>query len=104
MSKTIEIPNELLDEILNERDRRLTEELKQFTYESIVKSLYQVQKPQSKTVDDILWKALADAVREGGSGVEARLVAIFAGYIEKANKPEGAAIYQYFNNIYKKVV
>ena len=98
--------NEILEEILDERDRKLEEKMRVIVYDLAMKVLYQAQ-PQvqpTRSPDDILWKALADAVREGGSGVEARLVAIFAGYVEKANKPEGAAIYQYFNNIYKKVV
>lgn len=102
----IRIPNELLHEIIDGKIESLRQELKDFTNDRIMSALYQVaRQPQqpARSPDDVLRKSLADAITEGGQGVEKRLIAIIADFAAKNNWPEGQAIYQYLNLAYQRL-
>jgi hypothetical protein len=97
------IDSDVLQEILDDRDRRLQEQF----HHMLMGAMVQMQgKPQQpiRSADDLLWKALADAVSEGGHRVENRLVAIIADFAAKNNKTKGEDIYQYLNLAYQRLM
>jgi hypothetical protein len=95
------IDSDVLHELLDERDRKLQEQF----HHMLMGAMVQMQRPQQpmRSADDLLWKALADAVNDGGDRVENRLVAIIADFAAKNNKPKGEDIYQYLNIAYQRL-